>query len=40
MSEPEGRPLSMLQPVTFDDTADDRADVVKMRPVDEAEDDW
>ena len=34
------RPQTMLQPVTFDDTPDDRLRVVRLHPVDESEDHW
>jgi hypothetical protein len=34
------RPRTMLQPVTFDDERDDRLRIVRLRPVDESEDNW
>lgn len=38
--ETVGRPASMMQPVTFNDDPDGYARVVRLRPVDEAEDHW
>jgi hypothetical protein len=35
-----GQPPSMLQPFSFDVSLDERARVVKVRPVDESEDSW
>lgn len=37
---PTARPSSMMQPVTFNDDPDGYARVVRLRPVDEAEDTW
>ncbi len=33
-------PKTMLQSVSFDDEPDDRLNVVRLRPVDESEDNW